>query len=176
MPELTPILDRLAGLASADGGWGYQPGQPAHLEPTCLAVLALAADRGRYGPRVEAGLAAVESHAQPDGSYRLGRGRPQAAWPTALVLFANAGLGYPATALEPAAERLLAIEGRVLKADPEVADMQDIDVQLLGWPWAEETFSWVEPTAWACLALRAVGKGGHPRVRAGLRLLPGRAF
>jgi uncharacterized protein (DUF362 family) len=176
VPDLTSIFDRLAGLASPDGGWGYLPGQPAHLEPSCLAVLALSADRGRYGRQVEAGLAAVEAHAQPDGSYRLGRGRPQAAWPTALVLFAKAGLGYPATALEPASERLLAIEGRVLKADPEVADMQDIDVQLLGWPWAEETFSWVEPTAWASLALRAVGKGGHPRVQEGLRLLLDRAF
>jgi uncharacterized protein (DUF362 family) len=176
VPDLTPILDRLAGLASADGGWGYQPNQPAHLEPTCLAVLALAADRGRFGPQIEAGLRAVESHAQPDGSYRLGRGRPQAAWPTALVLFARAGLGHPAAALGAVAERLLAIEGRAVKADPEVADMQDIDLQLVGWPWAEETFSWVEPTAWACLALRAVGKGGHPRVQEGLRLLLDRAF
>jgi uncharacterized protein (DUF362 family) len=176
MSDLTPILDRLAGLASADGGWGYQPGQPAHLEPTCLAVLALACQPERYGSHVEAGLRAIESHAQPDGSYRLGRGRPQAAWPTALVLFTRAALGHPTTAHAVTAEKLSAIRGRVLKADPEVADMQDIDLQLVGWPWAEETFSWVEPTAWACLALRAVGKGDHPRVRDGLRLILDRAF
>jgi uncharacterized protein (DUF362 family) len=176
MSVLTPLLDRLAGLASADGGWGYVPGQPAHLEPTCLAVLALAADAGRYGPNLEAGLRAIEAHAQPDGSYRLSRGRPQAVWPTALVLFTKAGLGHPAAELNAAVERLLSIEGRVVKADPEVADMQDIDLRLVGWPWAEETFSWVEPTAWACLALRAVGRGGHPRVREGLRLLLDRAF
>jgi uncharacterized protein (DUF362 family) len=176
MSELTPILDRLAGLASADGGWGYQPGQPAHLEPTCLAALALAAEPQRYAAHVEAGQRAIDAHAQPDGSYRLGRGRPQAAWPTALVLFARSALGYPAGELGAAAEKLLTIQGRVIPADPEVADMQDIDLQLIGWPWAEETFSWVEPTAWACLALRAVGKGGHPRVREGLRLILDRAF
>ena len=32
-------------------------------------------------------LAAIQLHAQPDGSYRLTRGRQQAVWPTALVLF-----------------------------------------------------------------------------------------
>lgn len=176
MPDLTPILDRLAGLASADGGWGYQSGQPAHLEPTCLAVLALAAESERYAAQIEAGLRAIETNAHPDGSYRLGRGRPQAAWPTALVLFTRVALGHPPTTLSATTEKLTTIRGRILEADPEVADMQDIDLQLLGWPWAEETFSWVEPTAWACLALRAVGKGDHPRVGEGLRLILDRAF
>ncbi len=176
MSDLSSTLDRLAGLAAADGGWGYQPGQPAHLEPTCLAVLALSADPQKYGPQIEAGLRAIEAHALPDGSYRLSRGRPQAAWPTALVLFTRAALGQPGERLNPVADKLLAVEGKVVKADPEVDDMLDIDLQLLGWPWAEETFSWVEPTAWACLALRLVGKGTHPRVQEGLRLLIDRAF
>ena len=34
-------LDSLASLARPDGGWGYVADQPAHLEPTCLALLAL---------------------------------------------------------------------------------------------------------------------------------------
>jgi len=34
----------------------------------------------------------------------------------------------------------------------------------------------VEPTAWACLALRAAGHGQHPRVQEGLKLLLDRAF
>src|SRR4051812_21587385 len=106
MPDPTPVLDRLAALASPDGGWGYQPGQPAHLEPTAFAVLALAADPARYGPHVEAGLRALAAHAAPDGSYRLTRGRPQAAWPTALVLFARAGLGHPPEQLAATADRL----------------------------------------------------------------------
>src|SRR5262249_54900176 len=52
----------------------------------------------------------------------------------------------------------------------------DIDLGLVGWPWAEGNFSWVEPTAWACLALRRAGYGDHPRVEEGLRLLLDRAF
>ena len=177
MTTRATALDRLASLAAAGGGWGYQPGQAAHLEPTCLAVLALAADRKRYGALVETGLAAVETNRAADGTYRLTRGRPQAVWPTALVLFVERALGLPADRLADTADRLLALESRVLKVDDETADMKiDIDLTLRGWPWAEANFAWVEPTAWACLALRAVGRGDHPRVREGMHLLLDRAF
>ena len=167
------LLGRVSASSAPSGGWGYHAGQAAHLEPSCLGVLALATDADRYAAAIAGGWAAIESHAQPDGTYRLTRGRPQAAWPTAITLFTKTRFGLHAEATR---DRLLTLEGRIIKADPEVAEMTDIDVGLLGWPWAEDTFSWVEPTAWACLALRAAGKGDHPRVREGLRLLIDRAF
>jgi uncharacterized protein (DUF362 family) len=167
-------LELLAGAASPDGGFGYHRGQPSHLEPTCLAALALAAEPERFAPQVTSALSAVGQHANPDGSYRLTRGRQQAVWPTALVLFTRGLLNHPAAELQPIANKLLGIEGKVVRLD--TSDAGDIDAGLLGWPWAEETFSWVEPTAWACLALRTVGLGGHPRVQEGLRLLLDRAF
>src|SRR3954469_9752518 len=95
MLTATTALDRLAELAAPEGGWGYQPGQPAHLEPTALAVLALSVDRVKYAAHIDAGLAAIEANRTPDGTYRLTRGRPQAVWPTALVLFAEQALGVP---------------------------------------------------------------------------------
>src|SRR5262249_34006083 len=113
----------------------------------------------------------------PDGSYRLTRGRPQAAWPTALVLFTKQALGQPVESLVPVAERLLALESRIIKDNDEVKDMKfDIDLTIRGWGWAEANFAWVEPTAGACLSLRATGRGEHPRVRDGVRLLLDRAF
>lgn len=167
-------LELLAASASADGGFGYHRGQPTHLEPTCLAVLALAAEPQKYAPQIAEALNAIQQHANPDGSYRLTRGRQQAVWPTALVLFTRGLLNHPAAELQPVANRLLGIEGKVVRMD--TSDAGDIDAGLLGWPWAEDTFSWVEPTAWACLALRTVGLGNHPRVQEGLRLLLDRAF
>jgi uncharacterized protein (DUF362 family) len=166
-------LARLAAMALPPGGWGYRETGSAHLEPTCFAMLALAADRAKYGALIERAKTVVESYRQPDGTYRHPAARPEAAWTTSLVLFTYHRLGIDTFALR---DRLLGIRARVVKKDPEVLDMVDIDVSLLGWPWALETFSWVEPTAWACTALRATGQGSHPRVREGLRLILDRAF
>jgi uncharacterized protein (DUF362 family) len=166
-------INLLVKSASAGGGFGYRPDQPAHLEPTCLAAVALAADPAN-ATAIASAVASLEQHRHADGSYRLGRGRPQAVWPTALVLFTRGTLEHPAAELLPVATKLLSIESKVVRSD--TSDAGDIDAGLLGWPWAEDTFSWVEPTAWACLALRAVGQGTHPRVQEGLRLLLDRAF
>jgi uncharacterized protein (DUF362 family) len=165
-------LAQLAALACPDGGWGYAPGQPAHLEPTCLALLALARRAGDHAALLEAGKAWLGQCAAGDGTYRLGRGRHEAAWPTALVLFTLAELGAGVDDLAPTARALLALRGRPLASDtPGEEDVNDVDGTLIGWPWAEDNFSWVEPTSWACLALRRVGQGSHPRVAEGEKLL-----
>ncbi len=175
MSDLETRRDALAALALPDGGWGYAPGQAAHLEPTCLALLALAPQRDRYAAVIERAFKAIRQQAGPDGSYRLSSGREEAVWPTALVLFVEATLGAPANEIQKAASRLLAIQGRTL--DPnEAAAIQDINVTIVGWPWAEGNFSWVEPTSWACIALRRAGFEHHARVVEGQRLLVDRTF
>lgn len=175
MNELN-CLSNLAKLANPEGGWGYAPGQPAHLEPTCLALLALSADADTYRSAISSGLGFLERNALGDGGYRLERGRPQALWPTSLVLFTRLVFGDPTNSTKKTIDRLLGIQGRVVADDPEVADMMDIDLKRVGWPWALNTFSWVEPTSWACLALRYAGKGSESRVVEGIRLLLDRAF
>jgi uncharacterized protein (DUF362 family) len=164
-------LQALADLACPEGGWGYAPGQQPHLEPTCLALLALAGERDRFRGPLDGGLAWLASCAAGDGTYRLGRGRREAVWPTALVLFTRAALGEDPRALEGPASALLGLRGMESVSAGEEEEVNDIDGRLVGWPWAEGNFSWVEPTAWACLALRRLGQGGHPRVREGLKLL-----
>ncbi len=167
-------LESLAALAHADGGWGYAPGQAAHLEPTCLALLALSAEAPRFQSVLDAGKAWLAQCACPDGTYRLARGRPEAVWPTALVLFVQAALGA-AEDVDRTAAALLGRRGRQA-AEAGGEEVNDIDLKLVGWPWADDTFSWAEPTAWACLALRRAGQGGHPRVREGQELLLDRAL
>jgi hypothetical protein len=167
-------LDSLANQAHPEGGWGYAPGQGAHLEPTCLALLALALEPDRYAAVSAAGRRFLERCAQPDGSYQRAGGREEAVWPTALVLFVQTALDCPADEVQKTAGRLLALRGRPPQ-NADAGELHDIDVQLIGWPWAEGNFSWAEPTAWACLALRHAGLGGHERVQEGLRLLLDRA-
>jgi uncharacterized protein (DUF362 family) len=113
--------------------------------------------------------------AAEDGTYRLKDDREELVWPTALVLFVQAVSEAPRQELEIVAARLLAVCGGK-PDDKQAAEVHDIDINLVGWPWAEGNFSWVEPTAWACLALRRSGFGQHPRVQEGLRLLLDRAF
>jgi len=169
--KLADLRGALARQQAMDGAWGYAPGQPPHIEPSCLALLALdGADEGLVA--VPAAWQFLDNAATRDGAYR--EARTEATWPTALVLFARAALsrgGYEATA-----QRLLQLRGNIVPTDPEVADMMDINVGLVGWPWADGNFSWVEPTAWACLALRKAGLGTHNAVAQGLCLLLDRAL
>jgi uncharacterized protein (DUF362 family) len=168
-------LEVLAAQACPGGGWGYAPGQSAHLEPTCLALLALSREPHRFEAALKSGLDWLRQCAAGDGTYRLARGRPEAVWATALVLFVQTVLNQDATARNETAAALLARKGR--QADNrDNEDINDIDGNLIGWPWAEGNFSWVEPTAWACLALRRAGQGEHPRVLEGLDLLLDRAL
>jgi len=158
-----------------DGGWGYAPGHSPQLEPSCLGLLALSLGAERFAEPIAKTKGWIERNANDDGSYRPLLGREEAIWPTSLVLFTKAALDWKTSGLQKTATYLLGTRGRVPDS-PEAGEMHDIDIQLLGWPWGETNFSWVEPTAWACLALRYVGQGTHHRVVEGTKLLLDRAM
>jgi uncharacterized protein (DUF362 family) len=169
-----PHLETLVAQAHPDGGWSYSPGHPPHLEPTCLALLALSTERQRFEEAVAKGRAALARCAEPDGAYRLPYTREEAVWPTALALLVQKVFDADPDQIRKTAGRLLELRGRIVNSQ-EAGEHQDIDLKLVGWPWAEGNFSWAEPTAWACLALRHVGQDEHPRVEEGIRLLLDRA-
>lgn len=173
MADITAPLDSLVQAMHPDGGWGYAPGQTPQLEPSCLGLLALSLDPARHAAAIDKTQAYIERNASADGSYRPLLGRAEAIWPTALVLFTKTVLGQ--SAIDLTTRYLLDLRGRV-PDQPEAGELHDIDLRLIGWPWAEQNFSWVEPTAWACLALRAAGQGKHPRVREGVQMLIDRAM
>jgi hypothetical protein len=45
------------------------------------------------------------------------------------------------------------------------------DPNLKGWPWIDNTHSWVEPTATCVMALRGTGHGQHDRVIEAIRMI-----
>jgi uncharacterized protein (DUF362 family) len=167
----------LRELADPAGGWPYAPGGPPQVEPTCLALLALLAHRPASQDLLDQGKAALLSWQRSDGSFRVQSGNPMAAWPTSLALLALSKLeAVPSDATRAAAGWLCALEGRLVHQDDKAKEINEIDSSIVGWPWTERTFSWVDPTALGCLALRHAGYGDHPRVREGYRLLLDRVY
>lgn len=175
MDACTPYLDELAQYAHPEGGWGYAPGQAPQLEPTCLGLLALSLQADRHAEPIARAHDFVARAAHADGSFRPPLGRAEAIWPTALVLFVRGALDAAGAEAPRTASYLLGVRGRV-PDHPEAGELHDIDLKLTGWPWAEQNFSWVEPTSWAVLALRRAGYGAHSRVREGVALLLDRAM
>jgi hypothetical protein len=139
--ELSALRTFLAAGQNADGGWGYYAGKTSRLEPTCWGLLAL----GDLDP------AGLTSWPSADGllGERLG-GDPNIAFHALALLTlearraehrdGNARLG---TALE---------RSRGLALGDSQINRQNNKLQ--GWSWTAGTFSWIEPTAWALLALR----------------------
>src|SRR5262249_21748625 len=169
------FLEKLASLAHPNGGWGYTFGQIPHPEPTCLGILALNQMPERFANVLQSAQATLHMQACPDGAYRRSGDRDEVLWPTALVLFLQASTNQAPSVIEKTAKRILAVKGQY-PDDKQAAEVHDINIKIDGWPWANGNFSWVEPTAWACLALRKTRLGDHPRVRQGQALLLDRAF
>ena len=158
---LTPLVRRLLSLQSPDGGFAARAGIASTTEPTALSLLALANEpdeAARSGAaRARAWLVATQAG---DGGWPAVAAVAQSTWTTALAVLA---LGRDATTRDPAlsgARWLLSEEGRRAPNTRSFGDwllgresavvMNDT---LTGWPWVHDTFSWVEPTAYAVLAV-----------------------
>jgi uncharacterized protein (DUF362 family) len=165
-----PFLERLCSLSQPEGGWGYAPNQPAHPEPTCLALLALYLELESFVDAIRGGWAFLDRCQGGDGSYIAPGTREEAFWPTALVLFTQSALGYGPGEVRLQIARLLGLYGRIPR-EPSKTGLSDVNLEFPGWTWVANDYAWVEPTAWACLALRRAGQGGHERVVQGQDLL-----
>lgn len=180
-PSLTAAL---VATQDADGGWGAEPGKRSNTEATALAILALGAAPGPAAAAARRrGVGWLVDHQRPDGGWPLGVGLDQSTWPTPLAVLAVLGRSE---LRERAAGGLRWLVGhggidpgwliRALYRLWPAALPVRMDPSLKGWSWNPEAFSWVEPTAYALLALkkgRAVlsGPDVDARIREGESLL-----
>ena len=167
MGWLAELLNRLADRYD----WPYAAGGPGASEPTALAALALAA-----GDRKDAALRAGQWLADRqgrDGAVGITAGQARPAWPTSLALLAwqRDQPVRRATALRNSSSGPPLSCSRRADVSREPQEFYAHDPRLVGWPWVAGTHSWLEPTAWAVLALKARGLGEHPRVREAVQLL-----
>ncbi len=179
--------DAVAFLLKAqnpDGGWGAERGKRSNTEATSFCLLALSTVKDRpLGESLGRGLDWLLRLQNGDGSWPLAEKLPAPSWATALAVLAL----VPFPAHRPRALRgadwLLRRQGRGLgwlvslayRLAPETMAVQ-LNPDLKGWPWTSETFSWVEPTAYALLALKKLrpalqGTRVEERVREGELML-----
>ena len=168
MLDQDALRDALVARALADGGFAGHAGGAYAPDATAWAVLALDA-AGAGAERVPPARARLAAGQRPDGRVSLDAEHPEAAWVTPLAALAWHGDPSHQMAEARAAGYLLAATGRHWPKAPGAATGHD--PALRGWPWIEDTHSFVEPTALALLALRRAGQGGHERAREATRML-----
>lgn len=174
---LTRALRFLTTSQESDGGWGYAPGKQSYTEPTCYGLLAL------HGTGVEAprrALSWLTAHTNQIGAMTVST---QPNNTTDLNIFDNWGTFLTAFTLQRVASNtelrerslkyLLNSRGNAL--DKKVGQDLKLNPELQAWSWARGTASWVEPTAYALLSLKANGLSNHERVKTGEAFLFDRA-
>jgi hypothetical protein len=143
---------------------------PSFSEPTLLVMLGLIAAGDAAGARPLVDWTLKRRNA--DGSLGLNNEFPnEGLWNSSLLAIAMHHLGLHAER-DSAIHFLLGFRSIQLSPSSD----NDLNMQLIGWPWVAHTFGWVEPTAWALLAFALAGKSDHPRAMEGRRLLEDRCL
>lgn len=160
-PAMEALVDRLRALRNPDGGWGATADRPSNTEATSLAVLACAGDEQLRPP----GLAWLRDHQRSDGSWPWMAGLDAPSWASSQAVLALADADADDPAVARGVDWLVGQEGRGFDWRYRLSvfltgrNTVELDGTLIGWPWASGTFSWIEPTAFAVLALRKARPG-----------------
>jgi len=166
------LVDRLLDHANEDGGWGYRPGTLTAAEPTAWACLALQLQKVPRNTVVRA-LRQLAGMQLSSGGVPVTRDVDHPCWTTPLAILAWLSADAESSTLfldhvTRAASWLNEDRGIPVRNEPPLLGH---NTQLIGWSWTTETHSWIEPTAYAVLALKALGEETHDRAREGVRLL-----
>lgn len=194
------LVRHLVDAQQGDGGWGAYPARRPNTESTAFAALALALAEPASPPGREAAARGVRwlvAHQRPDGSWPFTDQTTQGTWAGGPAVLALARLDEGAGAVRKGAAWLAGRTGLTIQEElswrqrfqqwigqpAPPRQVNELDTSIPGWPWIEGTFSWVEPTAVAMLALRAARRDPTlaadaavtTRLRDGERLLVDRA-
>jgi hypothetical protein len=161
-------INQLKERALSNGGFASKLHDDYRPDATCWAILALSDDPACQD-LIRRGRARLAADQLPDGRVCLSRDHPETVWPTSLAVFAWHQSREYEKHQALAVQFLISNTGRhwPKKADSPIAN----DSNLKGWPWTDNAYSWVEPTALAMIALKLAGYGDQARVQEGTRLL-----
>ena len=151
--------------------WGYHTHGNSASEPaalTCLAACAmqeqdLAISTARWLAKIQTKTGSVGVTAELNTP----------AWPTSLAILAwrTTAETFSSREFGDASQRALQwslnAKGKTQDPTPVIGH----DPTILGWSWAADTHSWMEPTCMFVLALKAAGYQEHARTRDGVRMI-----
>jgi hypothetical protein len=155
-------IDFLLTAQNPDGGWGACQGKRSNTEATAFAHLALRTIRDRsLTASIDRGLNWLIKRQNHDGSWPLTDQLNPGSWTTALVVLSLAHVEMHQQQALRGANWLLSQEGRdpgwlnslLYRWAPHMLATH-LNPDLKGWPWTANAFSWVEPTAYALIALK----------------------
>lgn len=158
------LVERILNGQNQDGGWGFLPGKSSNTECTSLCLLALDS-LGAKQPvaSTKRGLDWLLQRQRADGSWPLSDSTNEASWTTALAIIALNQFREYQLKTRPASDWLLKQEGRtpgvlarLIGVFVSHNNTVALNPDLKGWAWVPRTFSWVEPTSYALVALKQV--------------------
>lgn len=176
-------IDFLVTHQNSDGGWGASPDRQSNTEATALAVAALEAWKPAASPScIDRGIAWLLTVQRLDGSWPIRRDVDNPSWATALAVLSLAPFDQHRQRVTAGARWLLGQRGRrlgwvasILYRVAPTGMAVELNPHLTAWSWTPDAFSWVEPTAYALIALRSCKAvdldSASERIREGEQLL-----
>lgn len=158
------LVDFLTKSQNSDGGWGAVPRKRSQTEATSLAILGLnSVGDNALTPCVDKGLHWLTEYQNKDGSWPVTAQVAESSWSTSLAIVTLVTLTVQLPHALRGARWLLAQKGQTLGwreslryrwAPQTMVNFLNPDLQ--GWSWVPSSFSWVEPTAYALIALKKI--------------------
>jgi Squalene-hopene cyclase C-terminal domain len=165
-----------------DGGWGFHAGSQSRVEPTAWVILALV-EAGLSEELQKAGISYLRSTQLQDGSWPSSPGQTVGCWVTSLACWALSERSEFQQAVAAGLRwicedwpRDLSLIDRAIRIIFSRKGIVSQNESLHGWGWTPNTASWVEPTAFALIALdqvptRLLPQGAARRRKLGKALL-----
>jgi hypothetical protein len=167
MKALQHALTTIVSRELPGGGFGHSEAGTFSPEATAWAIMALTASE-KYPDTAKRACEKLAGCQLSDGRVSAVNGFDAAVWPTALCILAwKCAQGYRRP-IDAGLEFLLSLRGR---HRTKGAHSPIGHPPLHGWPWIEQTHSWIEPTCISMLALKANGHNDHPRTRQAARMV-----